>query len=93
MNNFFNNNARFTLFSTGFIQVYFVSVNTYFLAKEIYLGVFVAAFMISLIWSFNVKRVAFGSTYDRVVYALGATLGSMLGLWSSSFIADGINRI
>lgn len=85
-----NNNyikARVSLFSTGFVQVYFVSVNTYFLAKEMYLGVFVAAFMISLIWSFNVKKVAFGSTTDRVVYAFGATFGSLVGLWSSSFIA------
>jgi hypothetical protein len=80
--------SRLALLATGFIQVYFVSVNTYFLAKEIYLGVFIAAFMISLIWSFNVKKVAFGSNLDRVTYALGATLGSLVGLWSSSFIAS-----
>lgn len=85
--------ARFSLFSTGFIQVYFVAVNTYFIANEMYLGVLIAAFMISLIWSFNVKKVAFGSTYDRVVYALGATLGSLVGLWSSSFIASVLNGL
>jgi hypothetical protein len=72
------------LFATGFVQVYFVSVNTYFLAKEMYLGVLFAAFMISFIWSFNVKKVAFGSTKDRIVYAIGATLGSLAGLWSAS---------
>jgi hypothetical protein len=80
-----------SLFFTGFIQVYFVSVNTYFLSKEMYLGVFIAAFMISLIWSFNVKRVAFGTTIDRIIYAFGATFGSLFGLWSSSFIAKIIN--
>ena len=85
--------ARLSLFSTGFIQVYFVSVNTYFLAKEMYLGVLVAAFMISLIWSFNVKKVAFGSTPDRVVYSIGATLGSLIGLWSSSFISSVLNGL
>jgi hypothetical protein len=85
--------ARLSLFLTGFIQVYFVSVNTYFLSKEIYIGVFVAAFMISLIWSFNVKKVAFGSTADRVVYAFGATFGSLAGLWSSSFIAYFLNGL
>lgn len=79
---------RFSLFTTGFIQVYFVSVNTYFLAKEMYLGVFVAAFMISMIWSFNVKKVAFGTTSDRIIYSFGATLGSLFGLWSSSFIVN-----
>jgi hypothetical protein len=85
--------ARFSLFSTGFIQVYFVAVNTYFIANEMYLGVLIAAFMISLIWSFNVKKVAFGSTTDRVVYALGATCGSLVGLWSSSFIASVLNGL
>ena len=81
------------LFSTGFTQVYFVAVNTYFIANEMYLGVLIAAFMISLIWSFNVKKVAFGSTTDRIVYALGATLGSLAGLWSSSFIASVLNGL
>ena len=85
--------ARFSLFSTGFIQVYFVAVNTYFIANEMYLGVLIAAFMISWIWSFNVKKIAFGSTADRVVYALGATCGSLVGLWSSSFIASVLNRL
>jgi hypothetical protein len=69
------------LFLTGFAQVFFVSINTYFLAHEMYLGVLVAAFMISLIWSFNVKKVAFGTNIDRVVYAAGATFGSVAGLW------------
>jgi hypothetical protein len=78
--------AKSALFATGFIQVYFVSVNTYFLAKEMYLGVLIAAFMISLIWSFNVKKVAFGSIIDRVTYAAGATLGSLAGLYCSSLI-------
>lgn len=85
--------TRLSLFSTGFSQVYFVAVNTYFIANEMYLGVLIAAFMISLIWSFNVKKVAFGSTIDRVVYALGATCGSLVGLWSSSFIASILNRL
>jgi hypothetical protein len=69
------------LFLTGFAQVFFVSINTYFLAHEMYLGVLVAAFMISLIWSFNVKKVAFGTNMDRIMYAFGATLGSVIGLW------------
>lgn len=85
--------ALFSLFSTGFIQVYFVAVNTYFIANEMYFGVLIAAFMISLIWSFNVKKIAFGSLSDRVVYALGATCGSLVGLWSSSFIALVLNEL
>ncbi len=85
--------AKVSLFITGFVQVYFISVNTYFLAKELYLGVFISAFMISMIWSFNIKKIAFGSFSDRVVYALGATLGSLAGLWSSSFISTFLSSL
>ena len=74
------------LFTTGFIQVFFVAVNTYFLSKIFYLGVFLCAFMISLIWSWNVKRVAFGTVMDRVAYALGAACGSTIGLLVSTLI-------
>jgi hypothetical protein len=88
-----NENQRFSLFITGFIQVYFVAVNTYFIANEMYLGVLIASFMISLIWSFNVKKVAFGSTNDRLIYAIGASLGSLIGLWSSSFISFVLNKL
>lgn len=84
---------RLTLFITGFSQVYFVAVNTYFLSKEMYLGVFISAFIISMIWSFNIKRIAFGSTNDRLIYAFGATLGSVSGLWCSSYIASVLSSL
>jgi hypothetical protein len=74
------------LFITGFIQVFFVAVNTYFLSKIFYVGVFFCGFMISLIWSWNVKKVAFGTLTDRIVYALGAAFGSAIGLLISTLI-------
>jgi hypothetical protein len=79
---------KLSLFATGFIQVWFVAVNTYFLSKEFYIGVFFAAFMISLIWSFNVKKIAFGNKYDRIIYAIGASLGSLSGLQFSIYIKE-----
>jgi hypothetical protein len=75
-----------SIFLTGFVQVFFVSVNTYFIAKEKYYGVFIAAFIISIIWSYNVKRIAFGSNLDRFLYAFGAAIGSIFGLWISAII-------
>lgn len=72
--------SRAKLFSTGFIQVFFVAINTYFLSKSYFLGVFSASFMISMVWSYNVKKVAFGSVRDRIAYALGAAFGSVAGL-------------
>lgn len=68
------------LFITGFIQVFFVAANTYFIAQVNYGAVFMAAFLISIVWSYNIKRIAFGSTLDRFVYAFGAACGSCAGL-------------
>ena len=78
---------------TGFVHVYFVSVNTYFLAHEMYAGVLIAAFIISLVWSFNVKKVAFGTWPDRLMYACGAAVGSVAGLASSAMIAKVLNGV
>lgn len=68
------------LFLTGFLQVFFVAINTYFITKQNYIGVLIVSFLISFIWSFNVKKVAFGSLKDRVIYSLGASIGGFSGL-------------
>ena len=76
------------LFMTGVVQVYFVAINTVFLSKELYVGVFFAAFMISMVWSYNIKKIVFGTITDRVLYSLGATAGSLLGLFTSNILTD-----
>ena len=75
-----------SLFLTGMAQVFFVAVNTYFLANTLYIGVLVSSFMISMIWSFNVKRVVFGGMSDRITYAVGATVGSLSGLYVAQLL-------
>ena len=77
-------NSKISLFLTGVLQVYFVAINTVFLAKELYVGVVFAAFSISMIWSYNIKKIVFGTLIERIVYSLGATAGSLLGLYTSS---------
>ena len=74
------------LFLTGFLQVFFVSCNTYFISKSFYIGVFICGLIISLIWSWNVKKIVFGTFNDRIVYAFGAAFGSLLGLILSKLI-------
>lgn len=74
---------RTSLFLTGFIQVFFVAVNTYFLANSFWLGVFVTSFCISFIWSHNVKKIAFGDMTSRLLYSTGAAFGALAGLGSS----------
>jgi hypothetical protein len=76
------------LFITGLVQVFFVAANTYFLANKIYLAVFVSAFMISIVWSYNVKKIVFGSLPNRISYAIGAATGSITGLYISNLIIN-----
>jgi len=71
---------KLKLFLTGFLQVYFVSIQTVFLAKSFYIGVPIMGFMISFVWCFNVKKIAFGSVWDKVIYSTGASIGATLGL-------------
>ena len=68
------------LFLTGFIQVFFVAVNTVFLSNSNYWGVSIFSFLISFVWTFNVKKIAFGNFLDKIVYSIGAMTGSLLGL-------------
>jgi hypothetical protein len=81
------------LFGTGMLQVFFVAINTVFLSKSLYLGVGIAAFMISMVWSYNVKKVVFGTMRDRVAYAAGASAGSLLGLLTSEFLTTLIQNL
>lgn len=86
-------NAKIKLLLTGILQVYFVAINTCFLSKEIYLGVMFAAFAISMVWSYNIKKIVFGTFSDRVFYSIGATIGSLFGLYTSSFFTDFFSKL
>ena len=69
-----------TLFSTGFVQVLLVAINTWQIAHGKWLGCMIVGFLISYVWSWNVKKVAFGTHSDRLIYAGGAGLGILAGL-------------
>jgi len=79
---------NYKLFFRGTIQVFFVVINTYFIAHDFYIGNILSSFMISFIWSFNVKSIAFGNNLDKVTYALGATTGTIIGILFSKFIVS-----
>lgn len=68
------------LFLSGMVQVLLVAINTYQLAHKKWIGCFVIGFLISFVWTFNVKRIAFGKFWERIIYALGAAVGTILGL-------------
>ena len=80
------NDSKFKLACTGALQVFFVAINTVFMQHSFDIGIIICAFIISLIWSLNVKRVAFGDWSDRIAYATGAAVGCWLGFKISSSI-------
>lgn len=67
-------------FFTGFLQVFFVVLNTWLITQKNYYGVFTVGFMISFIWSYNVRKVVFGDMKTRILYSLGAATGGTTGL-------------
>lgn len=79
-------NTQFKLACTGALQVFFVAINTVFIQHSFEIGIIICAFIISFIWSLNVKRIAFGDYNDRIAYATGAALGCWLGFKISNSI-------
>lgn len=73
------------LFASGFIQVFLVVLNTYFISKDFITGIILCSFGISYFWSHNVKKVAFGKETARLIYSLGAMSGGVAGYFLAKF--------
>lgn len=78
--------AKWVLFLTGMLQVTFVAMNVTFIAQKQIIPMLLTGFMISLIWTINVKRIAIGNWLDRLTYANGAMCGTGLGYFISQYI-------
>jgi hypothetical protein len=74
------------LFLTGFLQVFFVSANTYFISKTTYSGIAVCGFSVSYLWTLNVKKVSISTRNDRLFYSFGAMSGGLIGVWIANLI-------
>lgn len=68
-------------FFTSFFQIALVAINTYFITKSNFIAVFVVSALISLLWAFNVSRVAISTLNQKLTYALGAGCGAITGLF------------
>lgn len=68
-------------FFTSFFQIGLVAINTLLIAKQLFLGVFICSTLISLLWAFNVSKIALSDLRLKIYYALGAGCGSVTGLW------------
>lgn len=68
------------IFLQSFFQVGLVAINTMLISKGYYIGVFIVSFLISLLWAFNVNKVAISTLNQKLTYALGAGVGAITGL-------------
>ena len=75
------------IFISGFIQVFLVVLNTYFISKDNVTVIIIFIFGISYFWSHNVKKVAFGTEKDRIIYSFGAMTGGLLGYLSGKILS------
>lgn len=74
------------LFLQAYVQVALVAANTYFISHKTTWGIAVASFLISYIWTHNVKRIAVSTEYLRIVYSTGACLGGLTGYFIASLL-------
>lgn len=71
------------LFFTGALQVCLVAMNITFISHGYIIPMVITGFLISLVWTFNVKKIAFGGWKDRFCYATGAAVGTLGGYFIS----------
>lgn len=68
-------------FLTSFFQIGLVAINTYFISKLYWVGIFFASYGISLLWAFNVSKISVSTINEKLIYALGAGCGAITGLF------------
>ena len=68
-------------FLTSFFQIGLVAINTLLISKQLFLGVFICSTLISLLWAFNVSKIALSDLRQKLIYALGAGTGAITGLF------------
>lgn len=78
--------TNLSIFLTGFVQVFLVSANTYFISRTAYAGIAVCGFGISYLWTINVRKVAISNRSTQVIYAAGAMLGGLLGVFLAKLV-------
>jgi hypothetical protein len=74
------------IFFTSFLQIALVAINTILLQERIILGVFMASFLISFVWCFNVAKVSVSTIKQKITYSLGAGSGAVAGLYLTQLL-------
>ena len=73
-------------FTLAWLQVTLICLNTWQIANTHYIGALIVGFLISLIWTMNVGRVALSSWQTKLIYSFGAMCGTGTGLFLAQAI-------
>jgi len=71
--------TQLEVFLTALLQVTLVAMNTVLISRGKVIPMLITGFGISFVWTFNVKKIAFGGLNDRIYYATGAMVGTGVG--------------
>ena len=80
--------VKLEIFATAMLQVTLVALNVICISKGYILFMLCTSFFLSLTWTFNVKKVAFGGLWDRIIYASGAMCGTGAGFVLSKLLPN-----
>jgi len=83
--------GRMKQFSTGFLYIFFLAINTVFLGKSNYWGAFTVSIIIGYLWTGNVKRVHISTEKERMFYCIGSGFGAIVGLFFTQYCKVWIN--
>ena len=67
-------------FFQSFLQIGLVAINTLLISKQLFLWVFICSSLISLLWAFNVSKIALSDLRQKLIYSLGAGCGAITGM-------------
>lgn len=71
--------TRILLFFMAFFQVGLVAVNVIAITKGWIAMMLCTSFVVAMLWSFNIKKIALGSMTERLIYSFGAATGTLFG--------------
>jgi len=74
------------IFFTSFFQIGLVAINTLLITKGYVFGIFMASFTISMLWSYNVSKIALSGFTSKLIYSFGAGFGAITGYYLINFI-------
>lgn len=68
------------LFISSFSHLFLGAYNIWQIANDLPIQVTIIGFLIAFIWSHNVKLISVSTVYERLIYSLGAGLGTTSGM-------------